>query len=199
MRVTDIIFALICGRIIGFLVGEFLQGWGIYIGLYTSIVLWLALPLFTLFCLWVASIIGQKLLFVFQGSKFLLVGAVATIADLKMFEGLLYVAGIFTGINPLIPKAVSFILATCMKYWGNKYWTFQKHEKEYMHHEIGKFFLVTLGGLLLDVGAFYYCTKISGAEFGIPQAVWLKISVIIAALVAAAFNFLGYKFLVFKK
>lgn len=199
MKVIDVIFALICGRIIGFLVGDFLQEWGIHVGLYTSIILWLALPLFVLFCLWAGSIIGRKLLFVFQGSKFLLVGVVATIADLKIFELLSYIIGAFFGITPLVPKAISFFLATCMKYWGNKYWTFQKHEKENIRREVGQFFLVTLVGLLLDVGTFYYFTRISGPEFGIPETLWIKISVILAALAAAVFNFLGYKFLVFRK
>lgn len=199
MKVTDIIFALICGRFIGFLVDVFLRDWGIEVGIYYTIGLWVLLPVLTLSFLWVAAFVGRKIPVFFQGAKFLLVGAFSAVVDLKIFEGLVYAMGLFFTFNPLLAKGVSFVLATCVKYWGNKHWTFQKHEKEYAHYEVSQFFLVTLVGLILDVGAFYYFTKVSGPEFGISPDTWLKVSVILAALVATVFNFLGYKFWVFKK
>ena len=86
VKVIDIIFALVFGRIIGFLVGDFLREWDVHIGFYWSMVIWIVFPLFSLMCLWIAFLIGRKILFVFQSAKFLLVGAVATVIDLKLFE-----------------------------------------------------------------------------------------------------------------
>lgn len=120
---------------------------------------------------------------VFQAVKHLIVGAVATLFDLVLFTLL----AIF--MNSLVGKAISFLLSTVIKYWGNKYWAFQKHGKENIHKEILGFFFITLVGLILDVGFFYYFAKI----FIEP------IAVIFAAAAAAAWNFLGYKLLVFKK
>ena len=86
MRPIDVILALIFGRILGFLVGDFLGEWGIKSGFYYLVLVWVILPLVTLLCLWIAHLIGKKVLFLFQVAKFLLVGAIATVVDLKLFE-----------------------------------------------------------------------------------------------------------------
>ncbi len=194
VKVIDIIFALIFGRIIGFLIGDFLREWNISIGFYWALVIWLVLPLISLCCLWIAYLMGRKFLFIFQGAKYLLVGAVATVIDLKTFEFLVWFSSIY-----ILAKVVSFIISTFLKYWGNKYWTFQKHEKEDMQREMMQFFIITLAGLIIDVSFFYYFSKIMGTQFGFPTAIWIKLSVIFAAFAAALWNFLGYKFFVFKK
>lgn len=198
MRAVDIIFALIAGRIIGFLFGDFLKEWEIHINIYLNLLVWFVFPLISLFCLWLAYLMGRKMLFVFQGAKFLLIGAAATVIDLKLFE---FIWRFFLSNMPgvsVIAKGISFIVATSLKYWGNKHWAFQKHEKEDIHKEIAQFFIITLISLVVDILSFYYFAIIS-PNFGIPTAIWIKLSVIFAALIAALWNFLGYKFFVFKK
>lgn len=199
MKVTDSIFALVCGRIIGFVVGDILKSFGIGIGFWFNIVLWLAFPLFALTCLWIASLIGRKIVFIFQGAKHLLVGAVATVFDLKFFELLIWICSFAVAIHPLIAKGISFLFSTLIKYWGNKYWAFQKHEKEEMPKEILYFFFITLIGLMLDVICFAVFTGCYSMDYCNAPAVQMKIGVIMAALVVALWNFLGYKFFVFKK
>ena len=108
MKVTDIIFALISGRIIGFLLGDFLREWEIDIGLYWAVLIWIIFPLFSLFCLWIAYNIGKKILFIFQGAKFFLVGAVATIVDLKIFELLAWLLAFVVPVSSLVAKSISF-------------------------------------------------------------------------------------------
>ncbi len=199
MKITDIIFALIAGRILGFLIGDFLREWGINIGLYWALLIWLVLPVVSLVCLWLTYKIGKKLLFIFQGAKHFLVGAVATVIDLKLFEFLLWIFSAGIPLGTLASKSASFIISTFFKYWGNKYWAFQKHEKEDIHKEIIGFFSITLIGLAIDVMCFYYFARVIGPQFGFPEAIWIKFSVIFAALAAALWNFVGYKFFVFKK
>ena len=199
MKAIDVVFALIFGRIIGFLFGDFLREWGVNIGFYWSLVIWLIFPLFSLLCLWIAYLIGRKFLFIFQSAKFLLIGAVSTVVDLKVFEFLAWLFSLYVPLSSVISKSISFIVATFLKYWGNKYWAFQKHEKEDIYKEVMQFFSITLVGLIIDVASFYYFTKVMGPQFQIPPAIWIKFSVIFAGLVAAVWNFLGYKFFVFKK
>lgn len=199
MKPLDIIFALICGRVIGFLVSDFLKTWGVSVGVAYQIIIWLILPFAALLCLWIAQSIGRRFLFVFQAGKHLLVGAAATVVDLKIFELIVWFSGLFLMIGPLGAKSISFIFSTLLKYWGNKYWAFLQHEKEQMHLEMAKFFLITLAGLGIDLGAFYYATDVIGPRGSIPAVLWVKFSVIFAALAAAAWNFICYKFLVFKK
>ncbi|MBI3631380.1 MAG: GtrA family protein [Candidatus Staskawiczbacteria bacterium] len=192
MKVVDILFALICGRIVAQIAHDFLIGYGIEIGYYKWL-LYFTLPIISLACLWLAYLIGRKFLFIFQAAKYFLVGVLATIVDLKLFELLIW------GISPVISKGISFLISTSIKYWGNKHWTFEKPEKDGIKKEIFQFISVTVVGLGLDVGSFYYFTKIMGPQFSAPENIWIKLSVIFAALVAAIWNFLGYKFLVFKK
>lgn len=131
----------------------------------------------------------------FQAGKHILVGAFATVVDAKFFEFLLIIFIPF----PLVSKGVSFFLSTLIKYSGNKYWTFQKHERENWHIEAGKFLLIMLIGLAIDVSVFHYLTNILGPQFSINSALWIKSSVVLSAIVAAIWNFTGDKFLVFKK
>lgn len=197
MKIVDIIFALICGIIIGFLAGDFLEAGGFHIGFYYILIVWLVFPLVTLVCLWAADQIGRKFLFIFQGAKFSLVGAVATIVDLKVFEFLLVPLDFFIPFGQLAAKSLSFFIATLLKFWGNKYWTFSRPSKDTIKQEITGFLAITLIGIIIDVTAFYSLKNIAGAP-AIPGAIETKIIVICADLIAALWNFLGYKFFVFK-
>ena len=192
MKVTDIIFALICGGIVAQITHDFLKGYGIQIGVYKWL-LYYTLPIISLFGLWLAYLIGKKLLFVSQAAKYFLVGIFVTVIDLKLFELLVWI------LNPIISKGTSFLISISVKYWGNKHWTFEKPEKENIAQEIFQFVIVTIVGLGIDIGSFFYFIKIIGPQFGAPEDVWIKLSVIFAALITAVWNFLGYKFLVFKK
>lgn len=199
MKVIDVILALIFGRVMGFLVGDFLREWNINIGFYWALTIWLIFPTVALLFLWMAQVISRKLPFVFQAAKFILVGAAATVVDLKLFEfgWAFFLPHIESAV--IVAKGSSFIIATLLKYWGNKKWAFQKHGKENIHKEIAQFFSVTLVGLVIDLLSFSYFVNILGPQFGIPGAIWVKISVIFAGIAAALWNFSGYKFLVFKK
>lgn len=197
MKVVDVIFALFCGWMVNWVAFDFLKSFGIDFGLWRWLLSWV-LPVIFLTCLWIAFLIGKKLLFVFQAAKFFLVGVFATVVDLKVFDLLLLLFSSLAGAL-IIPKGISFLAATSLKYWGNKHWAFEKHEKEELIKEISQFFVVTVVGLLLDTGSFLYFVKIMGPQFNLTLHIWTEFSVIFAALIAATWNFLGYKFLVFKK
>jgi len=197
MKVVDIIFALICGWMLNWVAFDVLKSFGIDFGLWRWLLSWV-LPLAALACLWLAYLIGRKILFVFQVAKNILVGAFATVVDLKFFEILVWLFSPSAGML-IISKGISFLLSTSLKYWGNKHWTFEKHEKEDLLKEISQFFIVTAVGLILDIGSFFYFVKIMGPQFSLTPHIWTEFSVIFAAIIAAVWNFLGYKFLVFKK
>ena len=199
MRVVDVIFSLMVGRFIAFLFSDFLGEWGIKLGIYYSLILWVAFPFISLFCLWIAYIIGRKFLFIFQAAKHFLVGAFATVIDLKIFVLSLWFFSLFLSLSPMILKGASFLISTSIKYWGNKYWAFGRHEKENIKEEIVHFFYITAVGLIIDIIVFYFLTRMLQPQFQLSAANWVKLSVIFAATAAALWNFLGYKFIVFKK
>jgi len=198
MKIIDIIFALVCGWMLNWVVFDFLKGYGIDFGLWRWLLTWI-LPIICLVCLWLAQLIGRKFLFVYQAAKFVLVGTFADAADIKIFQLLFFLSSLFLPINQLILKGTSFLAATFIKYWGNKHWSFEKFEKEGINKEAVQFFAATLIGLGINVLSFYYFTKIIGPQFQMEFKIWQELSIILAALVTAVWNFTAYKFLVFKK
>ena len=195
MNKFDIFFSLFCGWTVSFLVKDFLRAGGVTVTFWHIAVLWILLPAVSLFCLWVAYQLGKKYAFFFQMGKHVLVGAFATVVDARFFE--FFAAVIFP--FPLISKSASFIISMLIKYSGNKFWTFQKHERENWHIELSKFAMIMLVGLTIDVSMFHWLTGFVGAPFGVSEGLWVKSSVVMSALVAAVWNFAGDKFLVFKK
>lgn len=126
-----------------------------------------------------------------QAVKHIITGAVADVVDIAVFTLLFY---IFQA--QLIIKAISFLVAAVIKYFGNKYWAFDKPEKDKMGEEALQFFAITLIGLTINVASFYFFVKINP---GFDLNLWREVSVIFALLITAIWNFCGYKFIVFKK
>lgn len=129
-----------------------------------------------------------------QALKHLIVGGFAVVIDVVFFE-----LFIMLSVAVILAKAISFLISVVIKYIGNKYWAFQKNSTDNIYMEIMQFLAITFLGLAIDVSAFYYFTQAIGPQLDITESVWLKLGVIFAAGAAAAWNFLGYKFLVFKK
>ena len=65
--------------------------------------------------------------------------------------------------------------------------------------EFGKFFLVSLGGLIINVAAASLIVNLIQPQFGLSETIWANVAAVIAALLTVIWNFFGYKFLVFKK
>jgi putative flippase GtrA len=179
MNKKDVFFAIICGLAVAWIATDFLVGYGW--------VFFIILPILSVVGLLLCDIIGKKFLFVRQAGKFILAGAFADVIDIKVFQLLFWLAPF-----SVLFKGISFLVATGIKYWTNKHWTFEKHEGGQAAH----FFLVTLVGLAIDVSSFYLFSLMST---GIATKLWVELSIILAALITALWNFLGYKFLVFKK
>ncbi len=198
MRKIDIIIALLSGGGVAWLIWGLLKDYGIEIR-FLTLALAIFLPILALFGLWVCYLVGRKFLFVFQAGKFLLIGVLATLVDLGVFKFLGFISGLTVAWALNTFKGISFLVATFAKYWGNKFWAFEKMERRRMGKEISQFYLVTILGLGINVGVFSLIVNTIGPQFGTPLEIWRTFGVIIAALVVAIWNFLGYKFIVFKK
>ena len=198
MKRIDIILALVTGEVAAWLFYGILKNLGIEIR-FVWLILAILLPILALIGIWIAFILGKKFLWIFQAAKFFLIGVVATLVDLGVLNLLILVSGIATGLFFSIFKGISFIVATCSKYFGDKFWAFEKMEKAGMGKEFGQFFLVTLVGLVINVGIASLVVNVLGSQFGLTEKLWANVGGIIAAFAAAIWNFLGYKFIVFKK
>jgi putative flippase GtrA len=156
-------------------------------------------PILAIFGIWVAEIIGKRFLFVYQLAKFLLVGAFFSVFDLIILNSLMAYFGITKEeiLKYSTFVIVSFTIVTIFKYFANKYWAFEKMEKERMEKEFGIFFLVTAISGVIQVGVasllFKFLTLI------ISPFLAGNVGKILGIVVASVWNFICYKFLVFKK
>ena len=148
--------------------------------------------------LWVASLLGKKFVSIYQLAKFLLIGVVATIFDLGTLGLFLAASGVSSGLGFDIFKGISFVVATVLKYIPDKYWAFKKKETTNVTKEFMQFFAVTLIGFIINVFTADFIVRL-GPQFGLPAGLWANLGGIGAVLVTFAWNFIGYKFIVFKK
>jgi putative flippase GtrA len=68
-----------------------------------------------------------------------------------------------------------------------------------MSKEFYQFFAVTLTGLIINVSIAHLIVNVMGPQFSLPAALWGNLGGIGAVIVTFAWNFVGYKFFVFKK
>lgn len=208
MKKIDAIIAMAIGAITGLYFYDFLSnarntqtGINLVPEPYYSL-LWLIIlifPFLAAFCLWVASLIGKKFISIYQLAKFLLIGIMATILDLGLLNVFLAATGKNSGYGYAAFKGISFIFATIVKYIPDKYWAFKKKEGSDIKKEFGQFFAVTAAGLAINVAMASIIVNYIGPQFGLDAETWGKIGGIGATIAVFAWNFVGYKFIVFKK
>ncbi len=134
--------------------------------------------------------------------KFVFVGGINTAVDLAVLNVLIYLFG--TGENNMYFtafKALSFIAAVINSYFLNKYWVFEEKKTDQPEKSSKQkilFFGVSGVGFLINV-------LISTFAFGIlinllPQQNQIvgNISAVIGTLTVMIWNYIGYKYIVFK-
>jgi len=157
------------------------------------------LPVLAFSGIFIASFLAKKLLVLFQLAKFILTGVLNTFIDLGILTFLMAVSGFFSGWSYVFFKAFSFTCAVVNSYFWNKFWTYEKKETEGAGKEFRKFYLITGIGFLLNVSIASFIVNIIGPQFGLTTEVWAYIGAILAIICVFMWNFLGYKFIVFKK
>ena len=157
-------------------------------------------PFLAVFGVWVSYLIGKRYLFVYQLAKFFLIGAFFSVFDLIIFNFLLGYFGITREekIRYAIFVLASFTIITVIKYFGDKYWAFEKNETGKAGIEFGAYFIITLisGVIQTSVASLLFILM---RPLSISALLIGNIGKIGGILVAAVWNFLGYKFIVFKK
>jgi putative flippase GtrA len=212
----DYIFGIAAGFLIGLLLMPVLQTANPV--LYESLKLKLILiPIFTVLVpigLVIASWIGQRFSIIWQLAKFIVIGVLNTLVDLGalafMFS-LAYLTGaaiassdiLLTFVIPItffiLYKSLSFIVANINSYFWNKYWTFGTENDKKTSTEFTQFFLVSLIGFIINVSASSFIFSFFHKIGGLTADQWGLIGGAIGSISGLAWNFIGYKFIVFKE
>lgn len=149
--------------------------------------------------LWVAYKVSKIVAVVYQFAKFGAVGSLNSFVDLGFFNLLTLIFTLpaqgsfgYAGF-----KALSFLAATTNSYFWNRKWTFES-KTEANAGEAAKFYTIAIMSGLLNVGVASLVNVAQPASMD--AEVWGNIVAPICGILSSfIFNFLGYKFIVFKK
>lgn len=118
--------------------------------------------------------------------------------DLGILNLLIHFSGISSGFNYSLFKGTSFFIAVINSYFLNKYWTFRSASGP-QSVEFLKFILVNLAGFVINVGSASLVVNYIGVPAGISKELWANIGALSSVFISLFWNFIGMKFLVFKK
>lgn len=137
--------------------------------------------------------------FFFQLAKFGLIGVTNAVVDLGIYNLFIYLSDVSSGHLIIIFKCFSVLTAILNSYVWNKFWSFEKKEAKHLGREFAQFFMVSFVGLLLNVGITAFVVNIIGTPDGFTEKVWANVGGISASVLVLSWNFIGYKYFVFKK
>lgn len=149
--------------------------------------------------IFVARFIGKKSQGIYQFIKFAETGGLNTFVDLGVLNLLILITGLSAGIYYSIFKGISFVSAIINSYFWNKHWVFESKAKgQSQEKEFAKFAIVSVGGFVVNVAAATLIVSLAKNSTMSPKIV-ANIAAAIAFILTMAWNFLGYKLVVFVK
>lgn len=142
-----------------------------------------------------------------QFSSFFVIGVVNTVMDLAILYTLSTLTGLEKGEGAAVLKAISFSIVSFFSFLANKKWTFKEKSKDIGNQakKYSQFIVISIGGLIINTSIVGLVTKfipplfIPIIAFQFTPKLWLLCASLIATAVSLVWNFLGYKFIVFKK
>lgn len=149
--------------------------------------------------LFVAKLIARIIPVVYQIAKFAAVGSLNSFVDLGILNlGILALGESYNkGAGYAVIKAGSFLVAATNSYIWNKLWTFESKGGA-SASEAAKFYTITILNGLVNVAIASFVVNII-PHGTISNELWANVGGVVGILSAMTFNFLGYKFVVFRK
>jgi len=207
LKKSDIIISLIIGEAAGWFLLVVLKNISQTLPQVKLIPFWVWPVFFPLFCLiWLifTSFLSKKWQVFYQAGKFVLVGGLNFLIDIGILNLLIFLTSIAAGWFYSVFKGVSFFVAVFNSYFLNKFWTFKasasdKPSTKKVGKEFFTFLIISLIGLALNNIIASLVVNWLGPQWGISENLWANIGAVTASFLAMFWNFMGYKFIVFKK
>jgi len=137
-----------------------------------------------------------------QFIKFFLTGLLNTVIDFSILNLLILLFGLgTTNLNYFIFKTTSVLFAVTNSFFWNKKWVFKtKTSGKKMKKEMGSFFLIAFIGMGLNVMvATIVFSTLKNTLPGITDEIHANLGALTGLVIVMIWDFLGYKFVVFKK
>lgn len=158
-----------------------------------------AFPLATLATIAVGTFLRRHVCIFYELAKFGLVGGSNFLVNLGVLNFLIALTHIPRGVHANVFKVTSFLVAVTRRFFWNKLWTFGSVSTSWAGRQFVEFFIVSVVGLIINVGSFDAINNGIRSPDGIPPRTWANIAAGGAAVVSALWNFFGYKFVVFRR
>ncbi|NTW14173.1 MAG: GtrA family protein [Candidatus Moranbacteria bacterium] len=174
-------------------------------------------PLFFLIAspagIFIASKLSRKIPIVWQLAKFVLIGGLNTLVDIGILAALMALFQKTSGIDPdsviakvgivtisffVVYKAVSFLIANISSFFWNKYWTFSGNSSK-SGRQFVQFLTVSIIGFLINIFFSSYIFNSVHPVIGMNPSQWGLVCGAFGSIAGLAWNFVGYKFIVFKR
>jgi|SRR3989344_5295808 len=189
----DYLIGAFAGLITGILALRIFYFLGIYFK-FQELFFILAVPFLWALGVWFGGFLSRYIPFFAQFGKFAVVGFLGAAIDFSILNAVSHATGITAGFTVGWINIPGFLVAMMNNYFWNKIWVFPTQSG--VLREFPKFFGVTIIGLLINSGTIIILTNFS---FGFNNQIWLNISKVMANALAMIWNFIGYKFIAFKK
>lgn len=202
MKRRDLISIVVIGAAIGLLSQPILattaSSFNIALTYSLRIEVFLGLLILAPLALFVLSLFEKWLPTLYQFGKFAAVGVMNTFVDIGVLNLEILAFGTPAAWPYRIMKAVSFLAGTTNSFFWNKFWTFDSREPANPAQTI-KFYGIAVVGFFLNVTLASWVFSGIMRPATISPALWANIAALAGVGAAFLWNFVGYKFWVFKK
>ncbi len=161
----------------------------------------IGLPILWMLAIAVGRLLGRWLSWIYQFVKFCVVGFLNAAIDFGVLNLLSLYTGLTSGFIIGGVNVPGFVIAATNSYFWNKFWVFSHKRKEgepVNYSDIPTFILVVVSGIIVNSGLVVLISTYIPPFFDLSAARWLNVAKVIASAIALLWNFLGFKFFVFK-
>ena len=162
------------------------------------VILLVALPIGAALGITVAGFIGRGAPVIWQIAKFGLVGVLNTALTFGVLNILIWTTGIDKGNGFAALNVIAFIIAVTNSYFWNKHWVFTggRHQQA---EQFVEFIIISVIAAGVVAGIGKVMTEYVSPIGGLDSVQWANVVTAIGVVFSMVWNFLGYKFIVFKK
>ena len=163
------------------------------------------IPILWMLGIWLGNFLSRWLRVMAQFSRYVASGFLSFAIDFGIFNLLIMLTGITSGLNLSLFKGTSYIFANINAYLWNKYWVFRTYAPgahisfRSVLNEYGKFLIVSVVGFVINIVITSFVVDIIGPKFGFGDKAWANIAAVASVAIVIIWNFTGYKLFVFRK
>lgn len=155
-------------------------------------------PAVFVFGTWLGTMLANWFAFFRSFSRYAAVGFLNTAVDFGALAVLIYLFKYSDGETTklIIANTGSFLIAVTNSYFWNKLWSFESRGGG--AGQFAQYVAITVIGLLLNDAIIYIGVSYVQPMFGISPENWIFVTKAVGTVVSLIWNFVGYRFVVFK-